>query len=198
MKSTSTTRSTSETWGSVTRALHWLSAIVIIGLLTHGWWMTHLAVRGPGRQWHYSTHALIAIYFALLLALRIVWRLGDKTPRAPASSQRWEVGASHAAHLALYLLLIAMVVTGYLMWSSLPNRVDPARAAMWDLSWFGFIKVPTLHAVPTRDVTKYWESWHELISHFLQALVVLHIAAAFWHRYYKRDTVLQRMTSGGV
>ena len=65
---TNTLRSTRESWGSVTRTLHWLSAIVIIGLLTHGWWMTHLAAREV-RQWNYATHALIAVYFALLLAL---------------------------------------------------------------------------------------------------------------------------------
>ena len=134
----------------------------------------------------------------LLLALRIVWRLSEKTPRAPATSAWWEVGASHAAHFALYLLLIGMVVTGYLMWSSLPNRIDPARAAMWDLQWFGFLSVPAIHAVPTRDVTKYWEAWHEFISHFLQVLVVVHIAAALWHRFFKRDLILQRMTSGSV
>ena len=196
---TNTLRSTRESWGSVTRTLHWLSAIVIIGLLTHGWWMTHLAAREV-RQWNYDTHALIAVYFALLLALRIVWRLSEKTPHQPTGTAAWETGAAHAAHLALYLLLLCMAFTGYMMWSSLPTRLDanPARAANWDLRWLGFIKVPVFHAVPTRDVTKYWEAWHEFISHFLQVLVVVHIAAALWHHYFKRDTVLRRMGRGGV
>ena len=170
----------------------------MIGLLTHGWWMTHLAERGPGRTWHYSLHALIAMYFVLLLALRIVWRLGDQTPHQPSGTSRWETTSAHLAHLALYALLIAMVITGYLMWSSLPARIEPARAAMWDLRWFGIVKVPAAYALPARDVTKYWEAWHELLSHVLQVIVVVHILAALWHRFVRRDRVLQRMLHGGV
>lgn len=192
----SSTRSTTETWGPVTRALHWLSAVVVIGLLTHGWWMTHLAVR-ENRQWNYATHAMIAVYFALLLVLRIVWRLGETTPHQPVDSARWERLAAQGAHFGLYLLLIGMVVTGYLMWSSLPARIEPARAALWDLRLFG-LKVPAFYAVPGRDVTKYWEAWHDFISNVLQVLVVVHIAAALWHQFYKRDNVLRRMTHGSV
>ena len=190
-------RSTTETWGTATRALHWLSAAVIIGLLTHGWWMTHLTAR-ENRQWNYSTHALVAIYFALLLALRIVWRAGDATPRQPPGTPAWQTGAVHATHLALYLLLIGMIVTGYMMWSSLPNRIDPARAALWDLKWFGVVKVPVFHAVPTRDVTKYWEAWHEFTSHLLEILVVMHAAAALWHQFVLGDGIVKRMIRGSV
>ena len=172
--------------------------MVVIGLLTHGWIMTHMVARGPGRLWHYSMHGLVAIYFALLLALRMVWRLGERTPLQPQGSAAWEVGASRLAHLALYLLMIAILVTGYMMWSSLPGRVDPARAALWDFQLFGLLKVPAVHAIPTREITKFWEDWHESLSHILEAVVVLHVAAALWHHFVKRDTVLRRMWGGGV
>ena len=189
------TRSTDEAWGSVTRALHWISAIVILGLLTHGWWMTHLAAR-ENRLWNYGIHGLIAIYFALLLALHIVWRLGESTPRLPPESATWERMAAHAAHWGLYLLMIAMVVTGYLMWSSLPNRFDPARAANFDYSLFDFFKLPGVHVVANREASKYWEALHEFLSQLMELLVAIHIAAALWHQFFKRDSVLRRMTSG--
>jgi cytochrome b561 len=189
------TRSTTATWGSVTRNLHWISAIVVLGLLGHGWWMTHMAVREV-RLWHYGTHGLIAVYFALLLALRLVWRLSEATPHQPTGTPDWQKLAAHGAHILLYLLLIGMVVTGYLMWSSLPNRFDPARAANFDYSLFGIFKLPGVHAVGDRPTTKYWESIHELMSHALQVLVLVHIAAALWHQFVKRDTVLARMTHG--
>ena len=189
-------RSTTETWGSVTRNLHWVSAIVVLGLLGHGWWMTHLAPR-EGRLWHYAMHGLIAVYFALLLALRIVWRLGEATPHQPAGTPGWQKWAAHGAHILLYALLIGMTISGYLLWSSFPARFDPVRGVAFDYTLFGLFKLPAVHAALNRDVTKYWENLHELISHVMQALVVVHIAAALWHQFVKRDTILSRMTHGG-
>ena len=190
-------KSTTDTWGPVTRAIHWVSAFVVLGLLGHGWWMTHLAAREV-RQWNYGMHGLIATYFALLLLVRIVWRGSESTPHQPASSTTWEKGAAHAGHVALYLLMIGMVATGYLMWSSLPARFDPARAAQFDYSVFGAFKLPGIHAAGDRAVSKYWESWHEFTSHLLEIVVVIHISAALWHQHVKRDTVMARMTGRGT
>jgi cytochrome b561 len=190
-----TTRSTTETWGSVTRNLHWISAIVVLGLLGHGWWMTHMAVREV-RLWHYGTHGLVAVYFALLLALRIVWRLGEATPHQPAGTPDWQKFAAHGAHIALYLLLIAMTVTGYLMWSSFPARFDPVRGVPFDYNLFGLFKLPAVHAAGNRETAKYWENLHEWGSHAMQLLLLVHVAAALWHQFVKRDTVLARMTHG--
>ncbi len=191
---TSSLRSTAETWGSLTRALHWISAVMVIGLLTHGWLMTHVVAR-ENRQWNYATHGSIAIYFAVVLLLRLVWRVGDSTPRPPSGMPTWQIALSHATHAILYILMIAMVVTGYLMWSSLPARIDPARAALWDFHLLGF-KLPAAYAVPARDVSKYWEHWHEFTSHLLEIFVVLHIAAALWHQFVTRDNVMARMVRG--
>ena len=189
-------RSTAESWGTVTRALHWLSAVLIIGLLAHGWWMTHLAPR-DGRLWQYGMHGLVALYFGLLLALRIVWRFGEPTPHQPASSTKWEIAAAHAGHLALYLLMLAMVATGYMLWSSFPARFDPVRGMPFDYSLFGAFKLPAVHTAADRGNAKYWENLHELFSHLLQALVVVHIAAAIWHQRVKGDNIMARMTHGG-
>jgi cytochrome b561 len=192
-----TTRSTTETWGTVTRNLHWVSAIVVAGLLTHGWWMTHLAARDV-RLWHYSTHGLVAIYFGMLLALRIVWRLNEQTPHQPVDSPSWQKFAAHAGHIGLYLLMVFMIVTGYLLWSSFPARFDPARSAVLQYNLFGIFKMTGIHAVADRATSKYWENLHELGSHAMQVLVVVHIAAALWHGLIKKDTILARMTHGRI
>ncbi len=189
------TRSTTETWGSVTRALHWLSAVLVLGILAHGWWMTHLAPR-DGRLWQYGTHGLIAVYFGMLLALRLVWRLSETTPHQPATSAGWEKLAAHAGHIGLYLLMIGMVVSGYMLWSSFPARFDAVRGVPFDYTLFGVFKLPAMHVAADRGVSKYWENLHELLSHGLQILVVVHIAAAIWHHRVKGDSVLTRMTRG--
>lgn len=106
-------KSTPTTWGPVTRGLHWLSAAIVLFALVHGYWMANMLAR-PQRLPHYQFHSLVLVYFAVLLALRIVWRLSEPSPEAPTGSAAWERTAALLGHLALYGLLIALLVTGYM------------------------------------------------------------------------------------
>jgi cytochrome b561 len=188
-------KSTADSWGSVTRTLHWISAFLIIFGLTHGYWMANLLPRAE-RLPHYAFHAIVFVYFGLLLALRITWRLSERTPTQPAGSAAWEKAAAHVGHLALYGLVIAVLVTGYMNWSAFPARFDPARAAQMDLSILGLFKVPAMHTKLDREVFKFWEGGHMYLSWALAALVVLHILAALRHQFVKRNAVMGRMWSG--
>jgi cytochrome b561 len=188
-------QSTTESWGSVTRTLHWISALLIIFGLTHGYWMANLLPRAE-RLPHYAFHSVVFVYFALLLALRIVWRLSEATPAQPAGSAGWEKAAAHVGHLALYVLVLAVLVTGYMNWSAFPARFDPTRAAQVDLSFLGLFKVPALHTKLDREVFKFWEGGHMYLSWVLAALVVVHVAAALRHQFVKRNAVMGRMWSG--
>ncbi len=189
-------RSTKQTWGSVSRALHWLSAALIIFGLTHGYWMANLLLPRPLRLPHYVWHSTIFLYCGLLLALRIVWRLSEDTPEQPKASSRFEISAAHVGHLALYVLMIALLVTGYMNWSAFPARFDPARAAAMEIHLFANFKVPALHKTLDRDVFKFWETAHMYLAWVMAALVVGHILAALRHHFQKGNDVLRRMVSG--
>lgn len=189
-------KSTKEAWGSVSRGLHWVSAALIIFGLTHGYWMANLLMPRTLRLPHYVWHSTIFLYFALLLALRIVWRLAEDTPEPPKASSRLEITAAHAGHLVLYGLMIALLVTGYMNWSAFPARFDPARAAAVDIHLFGFIKVPALHASLNRDVFKFWETTHMYLAWTMAVLAIGHILAALRHHFQKGNNVLRRMVSG--
>ncbi len=188
-------KSTATTWGSVTRGLHWLSAVLVVFGLTHGYWMANMLPR-PQRLPHYWFHALVFVYFALLLAIRIVWRLAETTPAQPADSTAWEKTAAYLGHLALYALLIAVLVTGYMNWSAFPARFDPARTGQMDLSLFGLFKVPAMHVKMDREVFRFWEGGHMYLSWALAALVVVHVLAALRHRFVKGNDVMARMWRG--
>lgn len=190
-------RSDAQSWGAVTRALHWISAALIVFGLVHGYWMANILPR-PERIPHYAWHSLAFIYFGLLLALRIIWRFSEPSPAAPAGSARWEVGLAHLGHLALYLLLIALLVTGYMNWSAFPGRFnpDPAIASRLDLTLLGGIKVPALHDKLDRTVFKFWEDLHKWLAWAMLGLVGLHILAALRHKFIKRNNVMARMWSG--
>jgi cytochrome b561 len=188
-------RSTSETWGAVTRWLHWLSAALIIFGLTHGYWMANFLPRAQ-RLTHYWFHSLVFVYFALLLLIRIAWRLSEPNPRQPPESAAWERAAAHLGHLALYALTIAVLVTGYLNWSAFPARFDPARAPLMDLWLFAIYQLPGIHFQTDRAVFQFWEHTHAYLSWALAALVVVHILAAVRHHSIKRNNVMRRMWRG--
>jgi cytochrome b561 len=189
------TYSTTETWGSVTRAIHWFSAVLLIGGLTHGYWMSNLLQVREARLWHYMTHGTVFLYFGLLLALRVVWRLREPTPGQPAESATWEKTAAHLGHIALYVLMVGLVYSGYMIWSSFPARFSPERAQQTIITLFG-IPVPAYHTTNNRDVFKFWEFVHEWTSRAMMLLVAVHIVAALRHHFVKRNTVLTRMLTG--
>jgi cytochrome b561 len=188
-------KSTHETWGTVTRWLHWISAALIIFGLTHGYWMANVLPRQE-RLPHYAFHSLVFVYFGLLLAIRICWRLSEQTPAHPAGRPAWERISAHLGHLGLYALVTAVLVTGYMNWSAFPGRFDPVRGPQMELSILGLFKVPAVHAKLDRDVFKFWELGHMYLSWVLAALVVVHILAALGHHFMHKNDVLRRMWSG--
>ena len=190
-------RSDANSWGAVTRALHWLSAILILFGLVHGYWMTHFLPRGE-RLFHYGWHAQILVYLGLLVAIRVAWRLSEPAPEQPKASAPWEKGAAQLGHLALYLVLIAVLATGYLLWSSFPGRFnpDPKIAAQLDLTLLPGFRVPAIHDKADRTVSKFWEELHEKLAWGMFALVGLHVLAALRHKFIKHNNVMARMWSG--
>ena len=94
-------------WPSI--VLHSLGAALIVVLLAHGWWMTHLAPR-PDRLANYGLHAALGYDFLALLILRLLWRWISPVPAL--EGQAWERYAARAAHIALYVLMLACALTG--------------------------------------------------------------------------------------
>jgi cytochrome b561 len=121
----------------------------------------------------YWFHSVVSVYFALLLLIRIAWRLSELTPRQPSESAGWEKAVAHLGHLALYGLTIAVPVTGHLSWSAFPAPFDPARAALMDLWVLGIYKLPAIHDKADRTVFQFWEHSHMYLSWALGALVIV-------------------------
>ena len=188
-------RSTRDTWGSMSRTIHWLSAVLILFGLTHGYWMANLLQPRPLRLSHYVWHGTIFLYFGLLLALRILWRLQDRAPDEPSDSASWEKTAALLGHLALYGLMIWLLITGYMNWSAFPARFDPQRAAETKMYVLGF-DVPAWHKVRDPETFKFWEHSHMYASWAMAALVVVHVAAALRHHFVKGNDIMRRMWSG--
>jgi cytochrome b561 len=178
-------RNTISSWGSVARSFHWVLGVTILGMLAYGWWMNHIPAR-PDRFFYRSIHADIGYLLLLLMVVRLIWRGMNPTPALPADTPRWQRIAAQVSHGALYAVTILVAMLGWA--HSGAHKPDYA-------DWFGLFRVPQITS-PDRAVAQAYEDRHIFFAYVLLALIVIHIAAAAWHHFAKRDRVTSRMIDG--
>lgn len=178
----------SNRWGWPAKLLHWIGAILIVLLLAHGWWMTHLAPRGPGRLEHYAGHAALGYDFLVLLVARLLWRWTHAVPALPGDTPRWERIGAHMSHFGLYLLMFATTVVGWALAGTM-------RGGALNKDVFG-LPVPLIFSSQVRATHEMLEDIHKVLAYVLLALIVLHLVAALRHHFIKHNTVLRRMWIG--
>jgi cytochrome b561 len=178
-------RNTRSNWGSVSRWFHWTLAVAITGMLAYGWWMNHVAARAD-RYYYRSIHADIGYLILLLMVLRLIWRAVNPTPALPKGTPRWQQILARANQGLLYLVTILVATLG---WAH-----SGARTPGYS-SFFGLFDVPQI-TVPDKAAAAAYEERHILFAYVLLALIVMHVLAAAWHRFLKRDRVFVRMASG--
>lgn len=178
-------RNTAFSWGSVSRGLHWLIGLTIIGMLAFGWWMNHIPAR-PDRFFYRQIHADIGYVLLLLLVIRVLWRFFNPGPALPLGTPRW-IGTLARFHQ--WTLDFAALVVIVLGWAH-SGAHTPNYA-----SWFGLFQVPQI-TLPDKAEAQLYEDRHILFAYVLLALIVLHVMAALWHHRIRRDTVVLRMVRG--
>jgi cytochrome b561 len=170
-------------YGSVAQFLHWVIVALLVVQVTLGKIADGLPV-GLDRLIVISRHKSFGITILALAVIRLGWRWIERPPPLPPMP-RWQAIAARFNHWALYALLFALPITGWLM-SSAANR--PA-------SWFGLVQLPDFIA-PDAGLKERFETVHETLVNVLFALAGLHVAAALKHQFIDRDGLLLRMLPG--
>lgn len=172
-------------WSSASQLLHWLVAVLILVMAWLGLTMGGLP-NGPDKIATYALHKSIGLTILGLALLRLLvrWRAGAPAPIP--GTPHWQSRIATITHVALYVLLLALPLTGWLLNST----------AGFPLQWFGLVNLPSLAA---RDEALHalWVEAHELLFWAMATLVVLHAAAAFHHHLFLRDATLSRMLPRG-
>lgn len=175
-------------------ALHWLVAAGIVANVALAWIWPHLADESVRPA--IDTHKSIGITVLGLAIMRLLWRMAHRPPPLPATYRRWEVTASHLTHWALYALIFAMPLTGWIMDSAWKD------AATHPMQLYGLFGWPRIGAVMHLDPALR-ERMHTLFgaahiwsSYALYALVALHILGALKHEWIDREPELRRMLPG--
>jgi cytochrome b561 len=173
-------RNTAETYGSLSKFLHW--AIVL--LIVPQYFLAEAAEELPNgleklqvMTWHKSLGMLV-----LMLALvRIAWKIMNKGAPGPIGND-WQRKAAAAGHGLLYLLILAQPLSGWIVSSTGNNPV----------TLFGWFQFPALVG-ENHDLHEVMEEVHEVLFFALLTVAVIHVAAALYHHFVLKDGVLRRM-----
>ena len=108
-------RNTKTGWGWPARLLHWVTAGVIFFMFGLGVWMSNFVPDAFEQFALVQTHKSWGFVVFALALIRVVWRLMNPAPPLPAHMSRLARFLAHAGHLALYVLIFAMPISGWLM-----------------------------------------------------------------------------------
>lgn len=172
---------TGERYNNTAIALHWLIALLIFAAFPLGVYMHDLPL-SPTKLQLYSYHKWIGVTVLLFALLRLMWRLTHPVPPLPATMPRWQMRASHATHHALYLLMLLVPLSGWLM----------SSAKGFKTVWLGVLPLPDVVG-KDKVLGDLLTVVHQGLNFLLLALVVIHIAAVLKHRLIDRDDILDRM-----
>ncbi|WP_252109246.1 MULTISPECIES: cytochrome b [unclassified Halomonas] len=175
-------RNTRSGWGLVSISFHWLSALAVIGLFILGWWMTGLGYYDPWYNQGPWVHRSIGILLLMVTTARIVWRLVQPTPKGEGS--RFERLAAHVGHIGLYVLLLLVMLSGYLI-----STANGRGVSVFD--WFEMPAV--LSNLPNQASIAGDIHWYSAVT--LIVIAAGHELAALKHHFVSRHATLSRMLS---
>jgi cytochrome b561 len=173
-----------ERYTTVAIVLHWLIAAAVLFMIGLGWVMGDIPKGTPERAYWFNLHKSVGVTIAVLVVLRLLWRLSHRPPPLPSTMPAWEVKAAQLNHVLLYALLLAMPVIGFLA----------SNFTKFGVKYFGLQVGPLFpENQAARDAL---QEVHTLLSYVLVVLVAIHVLAALKHWLIDRDRVFQRMLPG--
>ena len=171
------TRSHVAKWPISSRIFHWISAALL--LVT---WSMILLYEYLGSNSYIGYHKAFGISLLCWMIARVINRLFTKAP-PPIPMPKWQSLASKLSHFALYAILIAMPMAGLLMSVYGGRPVDI----------FGLFQIPVF-VTPDRTLARFYNDLHvDIIWTMIIGFTVLHIVAALYHQFVKKDNLIARM-----
>jgi cytochrome b561 len=168
-------------YSAVAKAFHWLIAALIVTQFTLADMADDLPI-GAHKLALLARHKSFGMTVLMLAILRLLWRLKNPPPALPDHMTPLERKLARATHIAFYVLLFAMPLTGWMM----------SSAKNYSVSWFGLFTWPNLIG-KNETAFDVLRATHDTMSFILLSIAVLHILAALKHHFWNKDNVLLRM-----
>jgi len=163
-------------------ALHWLIALLLLGQFAFGLLLDDIPRGTPARGIYVNLHKSSGILIGLLILLRIGWRLMHTPPPLPATMPAWQRHAARLSHIALYLCMVMLPLSGYLASNFSKHGVKFFNLVHWqpwgpdDKAWYAL-----------------FNQTHHVAALLLAVFVALHLLAVAKHMLIDRDGLLLRM-----
>ena len=173
---------TENNYGIVTILLHWLLAILIVGLFVLGVYMVDLDYYD---SWYNAApwlHKSVGIGVFFLSLIRIAWALGNQRPMPLPTHKQWEIIAARITHILFYVLLIIICISGYFITTTKGASID----------MFGLFNIPAVTRLNENQAVISGEI-HEIAAYVMAFLFLLHVCATFKHHYVDKDVTFIRI-----
>jgi cytochrome b561 len=170
-----------ERYGAVAIALHWLIAVLILGQILFGWYLQEIPRGTPMRGFYVNLHKSTGLTIALLILVRLGWRLAHPPPPLPSFVPAWERVASRISHLALYVCMLVMPSSGYVA----------SNFSKFGVKLFNVILLPPW-GIDDKRIYAVFNTTHVVTSYLFVGLIALHVLAAV-HHALRHDGVFGRM-----
>lgn len=163
--------------------LHWVMALMIVGLFFFGLYMADLPM-SMTRLKLFNYHKWAGVTVLGLAVLRLLWRLTHQPP-ADVPMPAWQRLGAHGVHHLLYLLFFAVPLVGWAY----------SSAAGFPVVLFGVLPLPSFVG-KNAELAQLIKPWHGWLAWSLAVLVVMHVGAALKHHVIDQDGLLDRMRPG--
>jgi cytochrome b561 len=163
--------------------LHWVLAALIVFMACLGWYMMTVE-REPSGPGLFALHRSIGLIVLTLVLLRVLWRVFHKPEPLPAGTPRWQAKLSHLVQWLLYVVMLALPITGIL----------GSGHTKTGIAFFGYA-LPRW-TPPDHDTAEQFFGWHSALVWITVGLLVLHVLGGLKHLLVDRDRVFQRMWPG--
>jgi cytochrome b561 len=175
-------RNSSQGYGAIAMALHWIVVALVLGAWVSGQFGDELP-RGATRETGLFVHMSLGLAIVAFVVARLFWRLSDPPPAAEKSPLgAWGEWVGKAVHYFIYVALIAIPVAGIVVQFAQGHALPVFGLFELASPWPG----DRAFAHDVKEV-------HELLANAMMALIGLHAAAALAHHYIFRDRTLLRM-----
>lgn len=175
-------RNSKDQYGLMTKGLHWVVGLLIMGLIWLGWYMVDLTYYHP---WYYDSlmlHRSLGMVALVVALLMIGSRLHSRPPGLVSTIKPWERLVARLVHATLYTMMVLIPVTGYLISTS---EGDP-------IALFGRFDIPAI--IPVDDQARDWAIvLHYYLAYGTASLIGVHALGALKHQFIDHDGTLKRM-----
>jgi cytochrome b561 len=171
-------------YGLLAKTFHWSVAVGVWTLIYLGLQQSGMD-SGPEKSAIRVTHGSIALIVLVLMTARLVWRFVDAPPKHVGDLPGWQLMTAHLTHWGIYLAVFVQLIAGFMTVATYGKPIP----------FFNLFSIPTPVAEDS-DAHHFWEEIHEFMWIPLVALLTLHVAAALFNHFVRKNDTLKRMTMG--